>query len=271
MSTAENARRFTMKLQRLTSCKGITLIELLVTISLSSILFLALMGTFEGVVHGTDIQTMQSDMQEQFMSAYRLLEKDIRMSGYNLPGNGLVPLLNSNGKTSLVMLRNDADKSARLSVAANAGDSKLLVDNGMGVMINQWVCLAKDSSFSYYQVGRVSLHSGEGFDTVELADSTISTTWAQNTKVYFANEVKYSIDSLNGKWCLVRHSIINDCIVGPSIDSVSFTPQDSMSADVGNDFSKAHYVGITLASHFKRATQNPLTVNSFDVKLRNYL
>jgi type II secretory pathway pseudopilin PulG len=271
VKTDKKTMKFPMKLRCVSSQKGITLIELVVAISLSSILVFTLLGMYGSVVRGTDIQESQSEMQDQFMSAYRLLEKDMRMAGYNLPGNGLVPLLNSNGKTSLVMLRNDADKSARLSVTANAGDSKLLVDNCMGVMANQWVCLAKDSIFSYYRISHVCLHSVTGFDTVQLLDSTISTTWAQYTKVYFANEIKYSVDSVDGKWSLVRHSIVNDCIIGQSIDSVYFTPEDSSSSETGTDFSKAHYIGITLVSHLKRATQKPLAINSFEVKLRNYL
>jgi hypothetical protein len=244
---------------------------MIIAIALSSVLFLVLMTTYASVVSVTNVQSSQTELQNQFLSVYRVMEKDVRMSGFNLPGNGLSSFVDTKGKSSMIILRNDDNRSGKLSIAANIGDTRLYVDNSQGAAPGQWVYMNNGVSVSSYQIKRIGAHSGVAPDTVELSDSTLSQSWPQLTSIYFANGIKYCIDSVAGKWCLERHSNAGRIMVGPSIDSVSFIAKDSLGVALGNNFCKAQLVSITLASHFKRAAKDPCTANTFDVKLRNSL
>lgn len=252
---------------------GITMIEVAIATFISSIVFCSVLTMYGSFIRMTQFQESETELQQQFMQAYHILERDIRFSGYNLPGNGLHPFITSTGNLSFVMLSNETNQNTRLSADAQIGDLTVIVDDCHGVLAKQWICLMHDSMFAYYQIASVGLHqSGTNPDTVRLQDSTISQTWNHlSTTICFATGIHYSVEGSGSRLHLVRHSLKNDIQVGTSIDSICFVPKDSTGTIISSNYSKARTLLITLVSHLKSAAPNTPFVKSFDVNVRNYL
>jgi prepilin-type N-terminal cleavage/methylation domain-containing protein len=249
---------------------GFTLVETMVAAAISSILLMVLMYGYNAYIRMTAMQESQAKLQQQLMQVRNIIEKDIRMSGFNLPGNGLFPMNYGSGDFKLVFLRNENNNTTGLENSAVPGDSLLYVTNVNSATSQQWVCLQQGSAIAYYQIAKISIHSGLTCDTVKLKDSTISVTWDKSvTKVYFAKAVYYNRTVINALYTLVRYASDGVQAIGPSIDSISFLPKDDSGDLPGNVFPQAKILGITLGGSFKTSNAQSRLFKTFDALIRN--
>jgi hypothetical protein len=237
---------------------------------ISMVLLMLVLFVYSSYAKMTHAQGAQSNMQQQLMFARRLIEKDVRMSGLNLPGNGLLRLNYGSAQLKLVFLRNENNKNTGLMIDAHIGDSLLMVKDAHGVSVKQWVCLARDSSVVYYQIARIGLSGAPGCDTLKLADSTVSAVWNKSvTQVRFAKGIFYDLTHASPTWCLMRHASDGDQAIGSSIDSISYTPKDSSGVSTGNNFARAKIIEITLAGRSPDSPVNFRVIKTFEAMIRN--
>ena len=247
---------------------GITLLELMVALFICSLLFVLLFAVYGSFVKVSNFQKSSLDLETQFMHAVRVIEKDVRLAGFGIPGNGLYPINGGAQNFRLVVLSNEDNKKTALFEDAHNGDSDIKVQNADGIAANQWAYMVQQTDVAYYAIDRVGLHSGS--DTVFLKDSLIHITWNKSsTQVYFAKGIRYGVELKDGKKNLIRASLMNSIPVGSSIDSFIVCPKDKAGADLGGDYAPAKILGITIGGHVGAAGKTFAATKSFDVDLKN--
>ncbi len=245
-----------------------TLVEAMVALFICSLLLLLLMTVYGSFVKMSRFQSSSADMENQFMLSGRVMEKDVRLAGYGIPGNGLYLQNVGSPNFSLIVLSNEDDARAPLEHDAPIGASRVTVTSAAGITANQWACLVQGAAGAFYKIGRIALHSGS--DTVVFADSLLHDAWQKDlAQVYFAKGVHYSIQPINGKRSLVRTSLLNASPIGESVDTFFVVPKDKSGADLGGNYAHAQVLGITLGGHVGAAGKFVSVTKSFDVDLRN--
>jgi type II secretory pathway pseudopilin PulG len=247
---------------------GMTLVEAMIAIFICSLLFVLLLSVYGSFVKMSNFQKSSSDLETQFMLVIRVIEKDIHLAGFGIPGNGLHPKNIGADTFRLVVLANEDNAQTTLFQEAGIGDPNIKVKNAQGISANQWVCLVKGPNIASYAIGRVGLQSGS--DTIVFKDSLVHTVWKKDsTQVYFAKGIQYGVEMKNRKKSLVRTSLINAIPVGASIDTFIVCPKDKAGADLGGNYAPAKILGITLGGHVGAAGKTIAVTKSFDVDLRN--
>ena len=252
--------------------EGFTVVETIVAVFISSILFCFALFVYNSYARMTHTQESQASLQQQLMLVRGIMEKDVHMSGFNLPGNGVLPINYGLSDFKLVFLRNEYNKNTTLYSDANSGDSILFVNDAQGVSAKQWMCLANNSdTICYHQISYVGLDASSGCDTIKL-NSIISASWDKSaTKVHFAKGVYYDLPSSYGGAGkhLTRHSFEGDMPIGPLIDSIDYIPKDSSGVLTGNGYAQAQSIQITLGGCLKTSAANSRLVKTFDALIRN--
>ncbi len=250
---------------------GATIMETVVAISVSTILFLFVMMGYSSFVKMAGMQKKDTLVQNELMDAYRFLEKDIRMSGFNVPGNGICPTITAGANDELELLNNEKETVTPLSVAAHAGDSFVVVEDYKGTLPNQWICLKQNAAIEYYQLKAVGIGSGAIPDTLRLKNKTISATWdIAKTRVYFAKGIRWTVETASGPDSLVRETLANS-LGFKSLDSIKITVADASGAVLSANFTRGASLEIRLVGHNASVPQGHFCTKSFGVKLRNIL
>ena len=245
-----------------------TLVEAMIALFICSLMFILLLTVYGSFLKMSRFQSSSSDMENQFMLSSRVMEKDIRLAGFGIPGNGLYLQNVGAAKFSLVILSDEDYASTMLVENAQSGASGIIVKSSAGVVANQWVCLAQGANIAFYKIGRIGSYAGG--DTMMFADSVLHAVWQKDlAQVYFAKGIHYSIQIKNGKKSLVRTSLVTASPIGESIDTFFVVSKDKAGADLGLNYSQAKSLGITLGGHVGAAGKYVAITKSFDVDLRN--
>ncbi|MGD9201004.1 MAG: hypothetical protein PVI26_05545 [Chitinispirillia bacterium] len=251
---------------------GITLLELLLSIFASSLIITAIGGLYVSYMKSNMKMKELMKLRTQFSYANQLLERDIRMSGFNLPGNGI--LVNS-GVNTMFLLKNEEGKQTRLSVTANMGDNSILVEDDKDVSIEDWVCLNDPASGNteYLQIiSDPEIH--EGSWRVSFGSEVLENTWdMSNTDVYFAKAVRYSVDGTEPDVAFVRSTPQKDFKISKDITKFVIKPFDAQGVDLTDLMPDAsdliRKVGIELIKPIPE--HNNSISSSIEVSIRNSL
>ena len=247
---------------------GLTILELMTALFICSLLFIFLITAYGSFLKISNFQKSSTDLENQFMLITQVIEKDVRLAGFNLPGNGLYVKNAGAPDFYFVALSNEAGARTTLASDAQNGDPNVKVTTASATAANQWVSLRQGSTIALYQICRVGLCTGS--DTIVLADSTCHRVWSKDsTQVYFAKGARYGIETRSGKRCLVRTSLTASSQIGSSIDTLLASPKDISGADLGANYSQAKILGITLGGKVGPAGKVIRVMKSFDVELRN--
>ncbi len=247
---------------------GMTLVEIMIALFICSLLFALLFAVYGSFLKVSKFQKSSSDLETQCMLAIRVIEKDVRLAGFGIPGNGLYPYNSGTQNFRFVLMSNEDNARTTLCQDTKIGDSDIKVKNAAGIVADQWVCLVQSSAPVFYAIARVGSRSGS--DTVFLKDSTINTVLSKDsTQVYFAKSVQYTIKTENKVKSLVRTSFTNSITIGAAIDTFTVCPKDKAGADLGGNYTQAKMLGITLGGHVGPEGKSIAVTKSFDVDLRN--
>jgi hypothetical protein len=253
---------------------GFTVIETLLAVFISTILFMAVLFVYDAYAKMTHSQGVQADTQEQLMLVRHLMEKDIHLAGYNLPGNGIYVANPGALDPTPIFLSNQDNKQTQLYGDAEIGNTKLLVNDANGATSRQWVCLSKDTMIGYKPISRIGMRQGgaAACDTIFLKSTYMFRHWDHAlTQVVFARAVQYTLENKDGSRQLVRHDAVGDQPIGPAIDSLSYVPKDTSGALSWNNYPKIQILQITLAAPCpgSASAANARLLKTFDTMLRN--
>jgi type IV pilus assembly protein PilW len=180
--------------------EGLTLIELLIALVLSSILIAALYRVFISQQKAYTVQDQVADMQQNVRGAIGQMVREIRMAGY---GGNLAFFGNINGFTSIITPADHsitiilADEIGALKQNAAKGTNQLKVTNArvFNTDRKKYLCL---NGLNHYLVQGI-----EG-DTISLTTSLVE-GHPINEPVYLVKAISYDLGLKGSKTILRRN------------------------------------------------------------------
>jgi len=204
--------------------KGLTLIELLIALALSSILIAALYQIFISQHKTYGIQDQVVDMQQNARFAIGQMTREIRMAGYG--GNILAIFSSINGFTNIIT---PADNSITIILADYVGVLKQTATKGLNQLKvtdaskfntdkKKYLCL---NGLNNYLIQSVVT------DTITLTTS-LSEDHIINEPVYLVKAITYTLGLSGGKPALRRNENTGGGAqpVAENIESLQFTYLD---------------------------------------------
>ncbi|NLE02973.1 MAG: hypothetical protein GX640_24145, partial [Fibrobacter sp.] len=226
-------------------------------------------GTFKvyrSFSESAEREKIKAQLQRDIITVTENIERDIRMSGLGLPGNGLAVSLSDSSSDSLMIFQNSSNASTRITSAVSGSHIRLLVENGAVFNNAKWVC-CKGSVVEYKKVARIGMNS-TGADTIYLSDPVGYTlTLGVDSLVYPADAIGYYIrsDSISS---LVRYHNGLSVALSNLIDTLNITPRDKG----GNKLTasaNATLVSIVMGGRAGKSAKDPLIADSTEVNIRN--
>lgn len=177
------------------SNKGISLIELMIAIVVAGIVATVAFRAFSRFSAQTAEQQRIAVTQDRLTRMTQLLEKDIRMTGYGLPGNGLHVWDNTAGNDSVAFYASETPTTTQLALETSAGGDTICVDDDKGAVVGQGVCLEDGDTVVYRKIAGFKFGDPCG-DKVIIDPSLPSHVFeVDSTTVYFADRVSYRVRS----------------------------------------------------------------------------
>lgn len=180
---------------------GLTLIELLIALVMSSILIAVLYRAFISQQKTYNVQDQVADMQQDVRVAIGQMTREIRMAGYG--GNILIIFGNINGFTDIITPASDsvtiitADEIGVLKQSAAKGAHQLTVTNAQAFNTDKKKYLCLNGLNNYF------VQSITG-DTITLT-TPLTEGHPINETVYLVKAITYSLGLSGGKTVLRRN------------------------------------------------------------------
>ncbi len=254
----------------LSNQKGRTVVELITGITVGAILVAGVLQTYSGFVKSNVAVKNETVLQEHLARANQVLEKDIRMAGYNVPGTGIVVDQSVADKHILRVLMNEDNLSTTLAVSVSAGNTKFLIAEDKGAQVGQWVILQDDKEFAYYEIAHVGVNATD-IDTITIYGALAKGWSAAQTGIIFATCYKYSLETVGAVTSLVRRTHDDSYTISEEIDGMTITPKDDTGHTITLDIEKdARSISVVLKSLINDINGPKTVTNTVEAAIRNF-
>src|SRR4030042_4268659 len=200
---------------------GVTLIELLIALVLSSILIAALYRVVISQHKTYGIRDQVADMQQNVRIAIGQMTREIRMAGYG--GNILAIFSNINGFTDIVT---PADNSITIILADQVGVLKQTTTKGLNQLKITNASIFNTDKKKYFCLNGLNNYLIQSIvtDTITLTTS-LSEDHVINEPVYSVKAITYTLGLSGGKPALRRNENTGGGAhpVAENIESLQFT------------------------------------------------
>lgn len=249
--------------------KGYTLIELMVVVVIFGLILVGTLKIYTYLTRNNAAIKTSLQAQQDLVLACKFLEKDIHMTGYALPGNGIVTDLDSAGNNKIHFFSNKNNLSGNLRFDAFENDMVIKVTQAEGADSTMWICLHDDDDIVYYPIQHIRF-SSVGPDTVTL-DTLLNKEWeADETEIHFAEHILYQVeDTPNGK-ALVRNRGEGEFVPGNLISQLDLTLTDSLNNVETTPYNDARTVTAILGAPCSDAHGDRVITEMISVNVRNY-
>lgn len=252
-----------MNCKHVLNCNGLTLIEITVSLFISSVILTTAYKANQYFTKSTLHETEKSTLQREIITVNDIMSKDIRIAGLNLPGNGIRATINNNSNDLIELYSNDSGYQTTLSATPGFYDDRMRVADGKGMGTDRWVCIS-DADTVFRQIKRVGMNA-TGPDTIFMYDQ-LRLTLSASTKVFPASRVKYSINSTNGLTRSLNGTVVP---LGSNIDTMEFIPKSQTGTVVGNMGRSAAVLSVFIGGRLKSGNSYSVISDSIEINLRN--
>lgn len=245
---------------------GLTLLELVVAMSLSTVI---ISGAYKAHISFSKAASRENDkavLQRDLMSACDMIEKDIRMAGLGLPGNGVDLQLSDTISDELTIFVNKVHLRTTLYSNALYTDTKILVNRPGTASWGKWVCL-ESGNIVFKEISRVGLSLSGNPDTIYLAAPLNAGPFPQNSFVYSADRISYFIENKAEK-VLCRRFNGRDSEISTVIDSFSIVPKDNNGVSLSSG-AEAKVLGVVIGGYIGQGNNLVFLAESTEVNIRN--
>jgi prepilin-type N-terminal cleavage/methylation domain-containing protein len=180
---------------------GVTLVELLIALVLSSLLIAALFRVFISQQKTYSVQDQVADMQQNVRIAIGQMTREIRMAGYG--GNILAIFGNINGFTDIIT---PAENSITIILADQVGVLKQSTPKGLNQLKITNASIFNTDKKKYFCLNGLNNYSIQSIvtDTITLTTS-LSEDHVIDEPVYLIKAITYSLGNSGGKSALRRN------------------------------------------------------------------
>lgn len=247
---------------------GVTLLELVIATMIGSIVVATAMQSQRYITRSASRENDKALVQRDILTVTDFLEKDIRMAGLGLPGNGIEANLSDTASDELRIFINEQRQSSVLTAPASALDYAVFVENGLIMKPGQWVCLAGTDTV-YKEISRVGMNAMAA-DTVYLTEQIGVGNYPAASLVYPAIRIEYYVKNVSGP-DFVRKK--NNFAVNLSglLDTMNIVPKDSFGVPLSGSISSARVLTVVFGGMVGSGSSGVLMAESTEVNIRNRL
>jgi prepilin-type N-terminal cleavage/methylation domain-containing protein len=246
---------------------GVTLIELIIGLTIGSLVVAGMYQSYIRFTRGNLTERQSLEIQNHIAAASGVIEKDIRMAGYRLPGNGLGAIITTGPNCALRLFTNDLERQSALAGDAPAGNTIVRVLDGAGVEAGQWICLSGADTV-FYPIERVCSATHE--DTIYLADTALTADWPLGeTAVYFARSIRYGVETYLGEQWLVRATHDKTTALSPLITRFAAAALDENGQSCMTHADLARTLEVTIGSVTVDRGDSARVSETFQTAIRN--
>jgi prepilin-type N-terminal cleavage/methylation domain-containing protein len=237
---------------------GISLIELLIGMVVAAIV---ISGAYRGyryfVIHNAR-QAGISELQTTLTAVSQVIESDIRMAGYGIPGNGLELIDEETGNDQVTLYINYDESATVLTCDAIDGDTVLLVAGLSGARPDGWVMLKDPGKELHCRIGAILSDENK----IKLASALSGGAFPyETTEVFYESRIKYSVEN-DG---LVRTVNATPRLLARGIQNMEISVKNA-NGQVCTAGEQVRMLAMTLGSSVRQAA----VARTMEVTLRNF-
>lgn len=255
------------KLSFIRNSAGTTIVELIIALFISSLIVAGLYRVIRSVMTISERERQKAEMIRSIMTVNNILERDVRMAGCGLPGNGLRTVLFEEHNDQLILFSNEERIQTTLGKEAKANDMQITVASAEGFKEDEWVCVASSVDTVYREIRSIK-DNNVGLDTIYLNFPMLSPgTMVSGSNVYAADCIYYWAAS-DPRPVLKRKK--NDMTVelGTHLAKIAVVPKKSNGTIVplARD---ADVITVVLGGYVGTGNNRVLLADSTEVNIRN--
>ncbi len=249
---------------------GTTLVELIMVLTVSSIITMTGYKAYNFFNRSTAREKQKAELQQDIITVSSIIEKDIRMAGCGLPGNGVDAVLSDTSSDQLSLFINENRRETALADTANPQDRAVIIGDATDFRAGGWVCLSSSGTDTLYREIKRIGEANPGADTLELFQTVGSANPLYGgTKVFPASKITYTVasDSVfelkrlrNGKTLSLGRKLDSLHIVGKTFDGTPIA---------GGSLSDAQVMMIVLGGYVGTGQNRVFLADSTEINLRN--
>lgn len=246
---------------------GTSLVELAVGMFIGAIVVSSAYKMYQYVTVSANRENAKARLQHDITTMSNFMERDIRMAGLGLPGNGINATLQDTASDDLRIFQNELREETTLTDTAQPADRKILVVTAMHAITGGWICLAGPDTI-YREIERIGKKTG-GPDTIHLIASVVSGPFYPTaTRVLPAQRIEYHVKT-SPKTQLSRSWGGADVALGQHLDSLNIIPKDKLGTPIAGPASGATYLTVVFGGYIGKNTNRIFMAESTDVNIRN--
>lgn len=250
--------------------KGYTLVELLVVVVMFGLIIIGTLRIYTYLTRNNQAIKTALQVQQDLVLACKFVEKDIHMTGYGVPGNGIVVDVSTAGDHKVHFFANKENISTNLSFDVYTGDMLIKVDEAQGADSTMWICMASEDDTVFYPIQHIRFSASDP-DTVTL-DTLLDIDWddGSDTQIHFVEHVFYQVqDTPNGR-ALVRNRGDGEFVPGNLISQFDVTLTDDSSNVETSPMNDARTITAILGAPCSDAHGDRVITEMISVNIRNY-
>ena len=247
-----------------------SLVEVIIAVVITSILVAGAYKLYQYTMTSANRERDKAQLQGSIITLTNIIEKDIRMAGCGLPGNGLQVNLHDNASDSLRLFTNESGRETKLTMALDPTLTRAIVDDATGFAIEGGICFAAPGVDTVYRnIIRVGIQ-GAGNDTVDFDAATNTTlSFPVNAPVYPAVCIRYTVSGTGSARVISRARNNAVSPLGTDLDSINLVPKDALGTPVVGVFKNVAVMTVVVGGHVGRGGNRVFIADSTEVNIRN--
>lgn len=245
---------------------GTSMMELVIALFISSIVITGVFRIARSVFVSADREKQKAEMLRDIMTVSNVIERDIRMAGCGLPGNGMRATINPGQNDYLMMFANEQRLQSTLTGSATWSTDELYVTDATGFREDDWVCLEGTDTI-YREIQSITLYSSNP-DIIKLSTPVgVAVNFPVGTKIYAASRIVYEVVS-NPEPMLRRKKNDMTIELGAKLQKISVIPKKA-SGNVVLLARDADVLTVVLGGYIGKDGNRFLLADSTEVNVRN--
>ncbi|MBN1575678.1 MAG: hypothetical protein JW913_03950 [Chitinispirillaceae bacterium] len=247
---------------------GTSLIELVIALFITSIVTIGAYQAYQFFTISSTREKQKAELQRDIITVSNIIERDIRMAGCGLPGNGVSTHLVDEENDHLSCYSNEQRLETTLTTTADPAHTKIIVADAAGFVVNGYVCLADPPDTCYRRITRIGIYAG-GEDTLVLSRAIYYGPFDYTTThVYPATKFSYK---LTGSPTPSIQRLKNNAPLplGGKLDSIIVILKNAAGNPVGASVGDAAVVMVVVGGHIGNGGNRVFLADSTEVNIRN--
>lgn len=237
---------------------------------ISSVLIAGAYQAYRYTMTSANREKLKAELQSDIMTVCNIIEKDIRMAGCGLPGNGLTADLSDPANPVLKIFSNQNGTETTLDTLLQPAHFWAIVADTAGFSTLGGICIASEGVDTIYRTVIKIGHSSSGSDTVYFYPAANTSTYFSTgtTRVFATDYNKYSFTGTAPDKALVSRRNGLSVPIGKDIDSMRVTLKNSNGTSVGS-IKDAAMLSILMGGYIGNGGNRVFLGESTEVNIRN--